>query len=111
MSHIPILSVAVMEWANSAEGSWSVSSALMHEDSHEIQRLLRAHPNVKLCPSGHLHVQDRLTYDGIDYLGASAVSGDWWKADTFHQTHCGFATFELRPDGTYQRQSFAYQWT
>jgi hypothetical protein len=99
-----------MEWANSAEGNWSVSKALMHADSHEIQVLLRGYPNVKLCLAGHLHLLDQASYDGIDYLGSGPVCGDWWKADTFRQTHCGFATFELHPDGTYRRQYFTYQW-
>src|SRR5262245_43746176 len=60
---------------------------LMHKDSQAVQAILRRHTNVKLCVSGHLHLVDHVVYDGITYRGCGAVSGDWWKGDTFYQTH------------------------
>jgi len=53
---------------------------------------------------------DQPVYDGITYVGCGAVSGDWWKKNTFHQTQCGFATLNLFPDGSFDRTYHAYEW-
>jgi 3',5'-cyclic-AMP phosphodiesterase len=100
----------VLQWAKSEGETWSVSNGLMHGDSHAIQAILRRHTNVKLCLSGHLHLLDDVAYDGITYMGCGAVSGDWWKNQTFHQTHCGFATLNLFADGTFERTYHTYDW-
>jgi 3',5'-cyclic-AMP phosphodiesterase len=110
VSHIPLVSVAVVQWAKSEGETWTVSNGLMHGDSHAIQAILRRHANVKLCLSGHLHLLDQLVYDGITYMGCGAVSGDWWKSETFHRTRCGFATLNLFPDGSFQRTYHSYDW-
>lgn len=110
VSHIPLLSAAVVQWAASEGELWSVSNGLMHADSHAIQGVLRQHANVKVCLSGHLHLVDQVVYDGITYLGCGAVCGDWWKHHTFHQTHCGFAILDLHPDGRVERTYHAYDW-
>ncbi len=111
VSHIPILSTCIFDWAKSENGIWTVSGALMHSDSHEVQAILREYPQVKLCISGHLHLLDSIRYDNIDYLGAGAVSGNWWNSETFRQTHCGFCVFSLYPDGSYQREYHEYSWS
>lgn len=110
VSHIPLLSAAVVQWSQSEGDKWSVSNGLMHADSHAIQAVLRRHANVKVCLSGHLHLLDRVEYDGITYLGCGAVSGDWWKHHTFHQTHCGFALLDFHPDGRVERAYHPYDW-
>jgi 3',5'-cyclic AMP phosphodiesterase CpdA len=110
VSHIPLLSAAVVQWSASEGERWTVSNGLMHADSHAIQALLRRHANVKVCLSGHLHLLDQVVYDGITYLGCGAVSGDWWKDQTFHQTPCGFATLDLFPDGSFERRYHPYRW-
>jgi Predicted phosphohydrolases len=110
VSHIPILSTCIFDWAKSENGIWKVSGSLMHSDSHEVQAILRSYPQVKLCISGHLHLLDKISYDGIDYLGSGAISGNWWSSETFHRTHCGFCVFDLYPDGSYQRKYYEYEW-
>jgi len=121
-SHIPILSAAVHDWAQTREqvadfpspgrasGAWVVSSALMHTDSHELQAVLRARGGVTLCVSGHLHLQDHVVYDGVDYLGNGAVSADWWGKPVFHQTGAGFAVLDLRADGSWARTYHSCAW-
>lgn len=111
VSHIPILSACIFEWAKSENGLWTVQNSLMRADSHAVQAILREYPQVKLCINGHLHMRDKVSYDGIDYLGTGAVSGNWWANDTFHQTQCGFGIFDLNPDGSYQRTYYTYKWT
>ena len=110
ISHIPILSTCIFDWAKMENGIWKVSGSLMHSDSHEVQAILRSYQQVKLCISGHLHLLDKISYDGIDYLGSGAISGNWWSSETFHQTHCGFCVFDLYPDGNYQRKYYEYEW-
>jgi 3',5'-cyclic AMP phosphodiesterase CpdA len=110
VSHIPILSAAIVQWARTNEDKWTVGTALMHGDSHGIQSMLRQHPNVKVCLSGHLHLSDHVVYDGIAYLGCGAVSANWWKSDTWHQTHAGFAAIDLYADGSFERTYHPYDW-
>lgn len=110
VSHIPLLSAAVVQWAKSEGELWSVSNGLMHADSHTLQALLRRYANVKVCVSGHLHLLDRVVYDGITYLGCGAVSGDWWKHQMFHQTSCGFAMLDFYTDGSVERTYHPYDW-
>ena len=110
ISHIPILSAGIFNWAQSENSFWRVKTKLMHEDSHSLQNILRRYTQVKLCISGHLHLQDKVTYDGIDYLGAGAVCGNWWEENTFGQTQCGFAHFNLYEDGNYERTYHIYKW-
>lgn len=110
ISHIPILSTAIFDFAKSKSGIWSVSGKLMHSDSHDIQAILRSYPQVRLCISGHLHLIDKITYDGIDYLGSGAVSGNWWNSENFRSSHCGFSVFDLYPDGSSHRTYYNYKW-
>lgn len=110
VSHIPLLSAAVVRWSKVETGRWSVGAGLMHGDSHNIQALFAKHPNVKVCLSGHLHLNDSVVYDGVNYLGCGAVSGNWWNSDAFHRTRCGFATFDFMSDGTVVRTYHEYEW-
>jgi Icc protein len=110
VSHIPILSAAIFDWANTEGDAWTIRNRFIHSDSHAIQGVLRQHKNVKLCLSGHLHLLDHVVYDGITYLGCGAVCGNNWKEPYHHQTHCGFATLDLFPDGSFQRTYHSYDW-
>jgi len=51
----------------------------MHVDAAKIKDLFAKHKNVKLCLSGHLHLVDRVDYNGVTYLCDGAVCGGWWK--------------------------------
>lgn len=111
LSHIPILSACVFyDGELEKEGTWNVPSAWMHIDSRRIKDLFRKHPNVKVCLSGHLHLIDRVDYNGVTYMCNGAVSGNWWKGD--HQ-ECdeGYAIVNLYSDGSFDREYIAYGWT
>lgn len=109
-SHIPLLSAAIFDWSKCEEITWKVSGGLMHVDSHAVQALFRKHSNVKACISGHLHLQDHISYDQVLYMGCGAVSGNWWSAPVFHQTTAGYAVIDLFKGGEIKREYKVYNW-
>jgi 3',5'-cyclic-AMP phosphodiesterase len=110
MSHIPILSAAVFfDGENAKSGDWRVPGAWMHIDAARIKDLFGKYPNVKVCLSGHLHLVDRVDYNGVTYFCNGAVSGGWWKGN-YHECAPGYAVLDLFPDGTFDRQYVTYGW-
>lgn len=110
LSHIPILSVAAL--ANSRQEQdrdWKVSPSVMHTDAKRIRALFQKHANVKACLSGHLHLVERVEFEGVAYLCNGAVSGNWWKGR--HQ-HCdeGYALVDLHSDGTVENRYVTFGW-
>ncbi len=81
----------------------------MHTDVARLRELFWKHPNVKLCLSGHLHLRERVEYNGVTYLCNGAVSGGWWKGD-HQQTKAGYAVIDLFADGTFEDQYLPYGW-
>jgi len=109
-SHIPILSAAVFfDGDNSKSGEWRVPGAWMHVDAPKIKDLFAKHKNVKVCLSGHLHLVDRVDYNGVTYLCNGAVCGGWWKGD-YHECAPGYAVLDLYPDGSFERSYVTYGW-
>lgn len=105
MSHIPIVSVTGFAFAtNVKDGNWQIPAGIDLPDAAQLITLFYEHPNVKACLSGHMHLLDRAEYNGVSYMCNGAVSGNWWKADTYQQTHAGYALFDLYDDGTIERQ-------
>ena len=110
LSHIPILSACVLAgWSSSKQGDLTVSHMLMHTDVARIRELFWKHQNVKLCLSGHLHLRERVDYNGVAYLCNGAVSGGWWKGD-HQQTKAGYGVVDLFDDGTFENQYLDYGW-
>ncbi|WP_018618044.1 metallophosphoesterase family protein [Spirosoma luteum] len=109
MSHIPIVSVTAFAFpTNVKEGSWQIPGGIALPDAAQLITLFSKHPNVKACLSGHMHLLDQAVYNGVTYLCNGAVSGNWWKADTYQQTHAGYALFDLYDDGTVERTYLPY---
>ncbi len=110
LSHIPILSACVLAgWSKVKPGDITVSHQLMHTDVARLLDLFWKHQNVKLCLSGHLHLRERVNYNGVTYLCNGAVSGGWWKGD-HQQTKAGYAIIDLFADGTFEDQYVPYGW-
>jgi hypothetical protein len=82
----------------------------MHTDWRELKELFRAHGNVKLAVSGHLHLVDRLDYLGTSYCCNGAVSGGWWKRPHLGECDAGYALIDLYPDGRIEREYVTYGW-
>jgi 3',5'-cyclic-AMP phosphodiesterase len=65
--------------------------------------------NLRLVLAGHLHHQEQIIVDGIEFLNGGAICGNWWKGP---QAGCpeGFNVIDLKPDGTYSIQYLTYGW-
>lgn len=108
VSHIPILSAAAfLDGDNAQNGEWKVPGAWMHLDSKKIVELFAKRPSVKLCLSGHLHLYEKVEYNGITYICNGAVSGNWWKG-SYQQTKPGFGLVDLYADGTFKDNYLGY---
>ncbi len=109
LSHIPILSAtAFYDKSNVKNGSWQIPGSWNHTDAVDLVELFYQYPNVKAALSGHMHLLDRVDYNGVAYLCNGAVSGNWWKSDTYHQTKAGYALIDLYDDGTIERTYLPY---
>ncbi len=107
-SHIPILSACVFfDGDNSNNGKWEVPGSWMHTDAKAIAELFYKHKNVKLALSGHIHLTDRVDYNGVSYCCNGAVSGRWWFGKYQH-TEAGYAVVDLCDDGSFQNQYISY---
>jgi 3',5'-cyclic AMP phosphodiesterase CpdA len=118
-SHIPILSATSLTTASPApvaEGTeprppaLEVSGKMLHIDGSRFQKLFAAHPSVKACASGHVHLVEHLQYGGVDYFCNGAVSSGWWKG-RHRGTDFGYSLLDLHDDGTVEGRYVAYGWT
>jgi len=109
VSHIPIVSFCSTMFIekNETNGDFKVSRALLHVDVRRIKALFEKHPNIKACLSGHIHLQDEVTYVGIKYFCNGAVSGNWWNG-AFQEFEPAYAMFEFFKDGTITREMINY---
>jgi 3',5'-cyclic AMP phosphodiesterase CpdA len=101
LSHYPILGVTPY-W----EGG-------MHSDYKELKTLFYEHRDkVKICLSGHNHLLDSATYNGVQYFCNGAMSGFWWEKGNeksagrsfVEETPPGYAIISLYADGTVENQ-------
>lgn len=109
VSHIPILSVCSGLFWDKTEvnGDRLFKRNLMHTDFIQLKELFLQHPNVKVCISGHIHMQDEIDYLGVKYYCNGAVSGNWWKGK-FHEFPPAYALIELHEDGSSNRVMHEY---
>ncbi|HAK97627.1 MAG TPA: hypothetical protein DCM87_22205 [Planctomycetes bacterium] len=54
-------------------GAWRVDNA------EEVHAVLKAH-GTRLVLQGHVHENERILRDGVEYVASQAVSGSWWKS-------------------------------
>lgn len=109
-SHIPILCACVFfDGDNEETGNWVVPGAWMHIDARRIKDLFLKHPEVRLALSGHVHLQDRLEYNGVTYLCNGAVCGAWWKGP-YQECQPGYGLVNLYSDGSFDAEYVAYGW-
>lgn len=109
LGHIPLLSVTPLADYNAKTQKMSmpVSYCSHVRNARTIVKMLRQAGNVKLCLSGHTHMNDRCEFAGTTYVCAGAVSGSWWKGD-----HQGFAPsytqIDLHHDGDFDLKTILY---
>lgn len=110
ISHIPILAACVFFDGNNMkekDGRWEVPGSWMHTDSKQLAELFHDHKNVKLAVSGHIHLSDRVDYNGVSYCCNGAVSGRWWFGKYQH-TEAGYAVIDLYDDGSFTNNYVSY---
>jgi 3',5'-cyclic-AMP phosphodiesterase len=110
VSHIPILSICAGLFFDKTEtnGDLKIQRNLMHTDFLLLKKIFQQHSNIKLCISGHIHLQDELNYLGIKYYCNGAVSGNWWKG-SFQEFAPAYALIELYDDGSFRRTIVNYE--
>lgn len=102
MSHVPILAACVFfDGNNFDDDSWRIPGSWMHTDAGAIVKLFHKHKNVKLALSGHIHLLDKVTYNGVTYCCNGAVSGAWWTGD-YKETPLGYALIDLYDNGHFE---------
>lgn len=113
VSHIPVLSLTSITYGKprsiEKRGQDTVIlAASMHTDGDALHQLFRSN-GVKLCLSGHQHLLDRCTTNGITYICDGAVSGNWWKG--IHDgVPEGYGVIDLFDDGSFEHQYMTYGW-
>ncbi len=110
VSHIPILSICAGLFFDKTQpnGDLNIQRNLMHTDFLMLKKLFMQYPNIKVCISGHIHLQDELNYLGVQYYCNGAVSGNWWKG-AFQEFAPAYAVMEFYPDGTCKRTINKYE--
>ena len=109
VSHIPVLSICAGLFFDKTEtnGDLKIQRNLMHTDFLSLKKVFLKYPNIKVCLSGHIHLQDELDYLGIKYYCNGAVCGNWWKG-AFQEFAPAYAVIELYDDGTSSRKMVVY---
>jgi len=110
LSHIPIICFcAFFDGENEKSGDWQVPSAWMHIDARRIKDLFFEHKSVRLCLSGHMHMQDKVEFLGVKYLCNGAVSGAWWEGNHY-EFPPAYVVVDLYNDGTSKSEYIPYKW-
>ncbi|TCC87975.1 metallophosphoesterase [Pedobacter frigiditerrae] len=109
VSHIPILSICAGLFFNKTEanGDLMIKRNLMHTDFFALKTLFNKYPNIKTCLSGHIHLQDEIHYNNVDYYCNGAISGNWWGG-AFQEFDPAYAVFDFFDDGTVKREMIKY---
>lgn len=119
VSHIPVLSMcAVVGDGAVKQDMWRTPGASMHADGSELHRMFCEAGNVKLCLSGHIHLNDRVELgprggaaDGpkVTYICDGAVCGAWWKG---RGDRCdeGFGVVDFFADGSFSHRYETFGW-
>ena len=109
ISHIPILSICAGLFFNRTEqnGDLLVKRNLMHSDFLILKNIFKNYQNIKVCISGHIHLQDSVEYLGIKYYCNGAVCGNWWHG-AYQDFAPAYAVMELYDDGSCKRKIIEY---
>lgn len=101
MSHHPILGIS---------GHFYPSDH--HSDFELLTNLFYDSQNVKACISGHMHLLESASYNGVRYFCNGAISGFWWGDGNersagkgyYRETPPGYALLYLYDNGDVERE-------
>ncbi len=104
ISHVPILSMtsAMFFGKNEPNGDLLIKRNQMHTDFFKLRNLFKNYPNIRVCLSGHVHMQDEVKFMGITYYCNGAVSGAWWRG-AFQDFPPAYAIVDYYDDGSFER--------
>jgi len=73
--HIPIVTTYPQRREDNTDDApyWEMTNR------RQLTELLARH-KVRLVLQGHMHENERLTVDGVEYVASISISGSWWKA-------------------------------
>lgn len=106
MGHYPIL------------GTTQVLVGGGHADCKELKSLFyKYRRHVRICLSGHNHLQDKTVYNNVTYCCNGAMSGFWWgEGDKesagkgyYLETPPGYAILRLYEDGKVENTYYAHE--
>ncbi|MBY0111416.1 MAG: metallophosphoesterase [Phycisphaerales bacterium] len=110
LSHIPIFSATVLDRdLVGDERERRVHRSLMCTYYARIKKLFLENPQVKLCLSGHMHLIDRVEYNGVAYCCNGAACAAWWKGP-HKECREGYTLVDLYSDGTFENRYVEYGW-
>jgi 3',5'-cyclic-AMP phosphodiesterase len=109
VSHIPIFSACSALFYGKVEqnGDLITKRNIMHTDFFKLKNLFKNHSNIRLCVSGHVHLQDEVKYLGITYYCNGAVCGNWWKGP-YQDFPPAYAVLDFYDDGSFERKFVQY---
>ena len=106
VSHIPIVSACAPLYFGAPPNQRQqqlIDTVLVHTDATLLEDLFLRHSNVRLALSGHLHMEEAITYRGVTYLCNGSVCGNWWneQSPAFRGFMPSVTTVDLFDDGTW----------
>jgi 3',5'-cyclic-AMP phosphodiesterase len=101
--HIPSVSVlpnlGVCGQTKTKGANIETPDSLLAHNASDLRRVwVETKANIKLVLAGHLHHLEQIQIDGVSYITAGAICGNWWKGA---QVGCpeGFMVLDLSSDG------------
>jgi 3',5'-cyclic-AMP phosphodiesterase len=110
--HIPSLSVLPIlnGWSKMEGTTIGTPASLVAHNAVALRKVIsETNANVKIVLAGHLHHLEQIQVDGISFINAGAICGNWWKGK---QMGCpeGFLFLELHADGDFTAEYRTYGW-
>jgi 3',5'-cyclic-AMP phosphodiesterase len=108
VSVLPNLGINGETKANGAQ--LETPASLVAQNTSDLHQVLtETGSNVKLVLAGHLHHLEQIQIDGLSFINAGAICGNWWKGA---QKGCpeGFMVLDLGSDGGVAAEYRSYGW-
>jgi 3',5'-cyclic-AMP phosphodiesterase len=115
LSHYPLLScTGIVDNKPDMIGPFKVSGGYTHLDIMKFIEVFNRNPNIRVCLSGHIHLQDKVWYNNVQYLCNGAASGFWWEPgdngkSSYKQTMPGYSLLHLYDDGHFEEEYILYE--
>ncbi len=92
-THIPLIT---MFWQILDDRRTAIPPTISIVNTRQVWELLEPY-NVRAVLQGHLHIREKIEYNGVKYITSGAVCGNWWKGLRMGHPE-GFAVIEVEGD-------------